>query len=52
MFLDELAKRIFLLGTIVSKQTNGDLEIAHDVTVSKRLAFEVGKTGVAIRVVR
>jgi len=49
MFLYKLAEGIFLLKRIVNGQTNGDLEITHDVTVPKRLAFEIGKTGVVIR---
>jgi len=52
MFLNKLTKRIFLLEVTVNEQTDGDLEITHDVTVSKRLAFEIGETGDVIRIVR
>ena len=52
MFLDKLAKSIFLLKAIVNGRTDGDLWITHDVTVPKRPAFKIGKTGVGIRVVR
>jgi len=52
MFLDKFTEGIFLLKAIVNERTNGDLEITHDVTVPKRLAFEIGEAVVVIRVVR
>ena len=52
MFLDKLTEGIFLLKVIVNGQTNGDLEITYDVTMPKRLALEIGETGVVIRAVR
>ena len=33
----------------MNKQMNGDLEITHDITMSKCPAFEIGEAEVAIR---